>query len=121
MVTSSGTYLAAPTVGNGLAAFKNRHFKIDGDVGKISSKGLKHIDRAASMLRRHLLQCACDDGRVKEVFDHMATRPEVMKSGKWTLTISRGIAQRGCEHHSQAPRLHEAEREAERGVGEKEA
>ena len=82
--TIDKTFIAAPSVGNGIAAAKQRHFKIDGGVGEPTEKGMRSINYAASKVVSFLQQGACDDGHIAQLFDEMSTKPEIFKSGKWS-------------------------------------
>ena len=63
---------------------KNRHFKVGTGVGKMTSTGRKHVQRAASIVKTHLLQSAYDSGKLAAVFEVIETLPEEFKSSKWT-------------------------------------
>ena len=79
-----GTHIAAPTVGNGIAAACQRHFKLNSGVGVMTPEGQKSVNYAAAKVVAHLQQHACDHGRISEVFDILSVQPEIMKSGKWS-------------------------------------
>ena len=79
-----GTHIAAPTIGNGVAAARMRHFKVDGGVGEPSAKGLKSLNYAASKVVAYLQQEACDQGLIEDLFDEISVKPGILKSGKWS-------------------------------------
>lgn len=78
------TFIAAPTVGNGIAAARQRHFKIDGGVGTMTSKGEASLNYAAAKVLAYLQQDACDSGHIADLFDHISVQPETIKSKKWS-------------------------------------
>ena len=45
---------------------------------------MQHVQRAASIVKQHLLQSAFDEGKLAEAFDIIKTCPEEFCSGKWT-------------------------------------
>lgn len=78
------TFIAAPNVGNGIAAAKQRHFKLNGGVGEPSEKGLKSLNYAAAKVLNFLQQDACDAGHIADLFDHLSVQPELLQSKKWS-------------------------------------
>lgn len=79
-----GSFIAAPTAGNGIAAARMRDFKMDSGVGDPTEKGLKSLNYAAAKVVAHLQQEACEEGLIAQLFDELSVKPEVFKSGKWS-------------------------------------
>ena len=77
-------FVARPTIGSALKAMRDRHFKIIAGVGVMTQKGKAHMQRAASIVKQHLLQSCVANGALAHVYDALCTVPEEFKSGKWT-------------------------------------
>ena len=77
-------FVARPTIGNALKAMKDRHFKLGAGVGEMTELGKRHVQRAASVVKQHLLQNCVENGALAHAFDIMSVVPEEYKSGKWT-------------------------------------
>lgn len=68
-----GVHIARPTVGNAVKAMKDRHFKLDAKVGKMTELGRKHVQRASGILKTYLMQTAFESGKLEGVFESQTT------------------------------------------------
>lgn len=99
------TFIAAPTVGNGIAAARQRHFKIDGGVGTMTSKGEASLNYAAAKVLAYLQQDACDSGHIADLFDHISVQPETIKSKKWSKErFMKGLREAGIAVGEELPK-----------------
>ena len=70
-----GVFIARPTVGNAVKAMKDRHFKLDAKVGKMTEIGRKHVQRASGILKTDLMQSAFESGKLEGVFEALCAVP----------------------------------------------
>jgi len=79
-----GVHIARPTIGNAVKAMRERHFKMGAEVGQMTNKGRKHVQRASSVFKQFLLQSSYETGALHGVYETLCTLPDEFKSGKWT-------------------------------------
>lgn len=78
-----GVHIARPTIGNAVKAMRERHFKMGAEVGQMTNKGWKHVQRA-SVFKQFLLESSYETGALHGVYETLCTLPDEFKSGKWT-------------------------------------
>ena len=118
--TISGSFIAAPTAGNGIAAARMRHFKMDSGVGDPTEKGLKSLNYAAAKLSRTCNRRRAKKDWLRSCLINLSVKPEIFKSGKWSKErFLDGLRKAGVSTTDTLPKR-SFQCETERGFGEEE-